>query len=342
MIEHQVDLTTFNSLRLTSTASHYCRAGSNDALREAARFARGRGLPLILLGQGSNMVLPTQLDALVVQVALEGVQVTPTSRGAEITAAAGEGWDRLVARTVDLNLWGLENLSLIPGTVGAAPIQNIGAYGVEIKDRLKQLRVLDLASGEIETLGVDDCLFGYRDSIFKQAYRGRFAVIDCTFSLTSQASPQLEYGALSSLQTVADLSPLQVRESVCQLRREKLPDPAVVPNAGSFFKNPVLPEPKALELEAKFPDLVSFRLDGARKLAAGWMIEKAGFKGCQRGAVGVYPKQALVLTSDGTADADQLSLLVNEIQQKVDQLFGVRLEVEPQWYNEDGSLRQGF
>ncbi|WP_426417828.1 UDP-N-acetylmuramate dehydrogenase [Aestuariirhabdus sp. LZHN29] len=340
MIQQRVCLRAHNTLRLASTASHYCQVTTTDELHEAATYASQQGLPLVLLGQGSNVVLPRHLNALVVHIALRGVSLVESALGTQVTAAAGESWDSLVQATVSKGLWGLENLSLIPGTVGAAPIQNIGAYGVEVKDHLLQLHALNLENGEVETLSGADCNFGYRDSLFKGAYRGRFAVLDCTFNLSYEAAPMLEYGGLKKILARPEIvSPQCVRDAVCQLRMAKLPDPSTVPNAGSFFKNPIVSEAQASAIEAKFPQLVSFKTDSGRKLAAGWMIDNAGLKGIHRGEVGVYHKQALVLTSSGSADAGQLKKLVEEIQQSVAERFGVLLEVEPQWYNEDGTVQ---
>ncbi|MCL6414786.1 UDP-N-acetylmuramate dehydrogenase [Aestuariirhabdus sp. Z084] len=335
MIKQQVSLQHLNTLRLSCIASHYCQVSSIEELVEAANYARLQQLPLLLLGEGSNLVLPSKIRALVVKIELKGVRQKATDSGVIVTAAAGESWDSLVAQTARDELWGLENLSLIPGTVGAAPIQNIGAYGVEVKDRLLELRALDLASGTVETFDNRQCEFAYRDSVFKQRFSNRFAIIDCTFKLNSVAEPQLSYGALQNAfnHNQGALSPRLVRDYICQLRQSKLPDPRVTPNAGSFFKNPVVSEAKAKDIEKQFPELVSYPVDEGRKLAAGWMIEQAGFKGVQRGSVGVYDKQALVLTSNGCANASDLQLLVDEIRTRIAELFGVSLEVEPRSYD---------
>ncbi len=337
MIQQQVDLAKFNTLRLNCVASFFTDVSALEQLREANSFAASRNLPLMLLGEGSNIVLPPKLEALVVRIALRGLDFSAvSSQRTEVTVAAGENWDWFVERCVSRNLWGLENLSLIPGLVGAAPIQNIGAYGAEFKEHLTSLELFDLANGKVETVSASECLFGYRDSIFKQAYRDRFVILGARFSLPNKAEPRLQYGGLASELQSEDsnsLTPMQVREAVCRIRRSKLPDPEITPNAGSFFKNPIVSEELAENIAQKYPQLISFESGSNRKLAAGWLIEQAGFKGKCSGPVGVYEKQALVLITNGGAQSLQLLDLAAEIQARVLELFGVELEIEPRCYN---------
>jgi UDP-N-acetylmuramate dehydrogenase len=238
-----------------------------------------------------------------------------------------------VQYTLAQGLGGLENLSLIPGTVGAAPIQNIGAYGLEIKDVFHSLTVLDLASGARRTLGATECRFGYRDSVFKHADGAGLVVLDVTFALPQQWQPNLRYAELAQALAAAGIdapTPRQVSDIVIAIRRRKLPDPAEIGNAGSFFKNPVVPGAQCRDLLERFPQLVHHaQPDGSEKLAAGWLIDQCGWKGKQMGAAGVYPKQALVLVNNGGATGAEVMALARAIQQDVLERFGVELEPEP-------------
>lgn len=333
-IEHDVSLQRFNTFGLPARARHYLRvtdAAQLDRLREDARWA---DVPRFVLGGGSNVLLAHDVEALLLHMAIPGREIVgETDEAVLVRAGAGENWHEFVQFTLAQGLGGLENLSLIPGTVGAAPIQNIGAYGLEIKDVFHSLTVHDLASGARRTLTGPECRFGYRDSLFKHAQGANLVVLDVTFALPRAWRPNLRYAELAHALQEAGLpepTPRQVSEAVIAIRRRKLPDPAEIGNAGSFFKNPVVTQEHCARLLAAFPQLVHHaQADGSEKLAAGWLIDQCGWKGKNMGRAGVYPKQALVLVNNGGASGAEVIALARAIQQDVLDRFGVQLEPEP-------------
>jgi len=333
-IEHDVSLQPYNTFGLPARARRYLRvhdAAQLDALRADAALA---GLPRFVLGGGSNVLLTREVEALVLHMAIPGRALVGEENGAVLVrAGAGEHWHGFVEFTLEQGLGGLENLSLIPGTVGAAPIQNIGAYGLEIKDVFHSLTAYDLATGERRVLNASDCRFGYRDSVFKHAEGASLVVLDVTFALPRAWQPNLRYAELANaLQEAAMAAPTprQVSEAVVAIRRRKLPDPLEIGNAGSFFKNPVVTSAQCAGLLARFPQLVHHvQADGTEKLAAGWLIDQCGWKGRSLGAAGVYPKQALVLVNNGGATGAEVLALAKAIQADVLAKFGVALEPEP-------------
>ncbi len=337
VIEHDVSLQPFNTFGLPARARRYLRVtdpAQLDSLRAATQHEALAGLPRFVLGGGSNVLLVRDIEALVLHMAIPGREVIGEENGAVLVrAGAGENWHGFVEFTLAQGLGGLENLSLIPGTVGAAPIQNIGAYGLEIKDVFHSLTAYDLATGERRTLRAADCRFGYRDSLFKQADGAGLVVLDVTFALPRAWQPNLRYAELAQALREAGLSeptPQQVSEAVVAIRRRKLPDPLEVGNAGSFFKNPVVSAQQCASLLARFPALVHHvQADGSEKLAAGWLIDQCGWKGRSMGAAGVYPKQALVLVNNGGASGAEVLALAKAIQADVLEKFGVELEPEP-------------
>lgn len=303
-------------------------------------------LPRLVLGGGSNLLLTGDFDGLVLHMATSGREILPG--GGEhvlVRAQAGENWHAFVEWTLAQGLGGLENLALIPGTVGAAPIQNIGAYGLETKDVFHSLTAFDPASGEMVTMRAADCRFGYRDSVFKQHPERGLIIVDVTFALPRAWRPNLRYAELANelanelasglTNTVAGQGAAvptarQVADAVIAIRRRKLPDPQVIGNAGSFFKNPVVSAAQCAALLERYPALVHHRQeDGSEKLAAGWLIDQCGWKGKSLGAAGVYPKQALVLVNQGGATGADVQRLARAIQADVQERFGVLLEPEP-------------
>lgn len=304
---------------------------NEDDLVGALNDPRARGLPVVVLGGGSNVVLTGDIDALVLLMEIPGYRITSGSDVALVTAGAGENWNGLVNRTIADGLPGLENLALIPGTVGAAPIQNIGAYGVELCERFAGLRAYDRRTGAFVELEWARCAFGYRDSLFKREGRDRYIITAVTLRLPTQWTPALAYAELArELAGVEAPTAAQVRDAVVAIRSRKLPDPAEIGNAGSFFKNPIVDADKRDALLAAHPSLVSYRQpDGAYKLAAGWLIDQCGFKGVSDGPVGVYDKQALVLVHRGGGSARDLLALAHRIEDAVQTRFGVRIEPEP-------------
>lgn len=292
---------------------------------------RAAGLPLVVLGGGSNVVLTGDLDAVVLLMEIPGFRVETEPGAWLVTAGAGENWHGMVCRTIEEGLPGLENLALIPGTVGAAPIQNIGAYGVELRERFASLRALDRQTMHFVDLDLEQCGFGYRDSQFKQAGRDRYIITAVTLRLPRDWQPVLAYGELArELEGNAAPDAAAIRDAVIAIRSRKLPDPAQIGNAGSFFKNPLVSAEQRNALLASHPDLVSYaQPDGSFKLAAGWLIDRCGFKGLNDGPVGVYGKQALVLVHHGGGTGAALLALAGRIADTVQARFGVRIEPEP-------------
>ncbi|MGZ5201041.1 MAG: UDP-N-acetylmuramate dehydrogenase [Telluria sp.] len=331
-IAHDFPLASLNTFGIAARARHFLRVTSAGDLAAVLADPALRALPRLVLGGGSNVLFTRDFDGLVLHMALGGREVLGEDGGAVLVrAAAGENWHGFVQWTLAQGLGGLENLSLIPGTVGAAPIQNIGAYGAEIKDVFHSLTVLDTATGEQRVLPGADCRFGYRDSIFKHPDGAGLVVLDVTFALPAAWRPNVRYAELA--QELAGLdapTPRQVSDAVIAIRRRKLPDPALIGNAGSFFKNPVVPGEQCARLLQAHPNLVHHRQpDGSEKLAAGWLIDQCGWKGRSVGAAGVYPKQALVLVNNGGATGSEVVQLARAIQRDVLERYGVELEPEP-------------
>ncbi|AHL74833.1 UDP-N-acetylenolpyruvoylglucosamine reductase [Stutzerimonas stutzeri] len=333
LIEQNRSLKAFNTMAVEARAARFAEAHDDQEVTEALAEARRLGVPLWILGGGSNLVLTADVDALVLRMASRGVLVLEDDgERVVIEAAAGEPWHPFVLHSLELGLSGLENLSLIPGTVGAAPIQNVGAYGVEIKDVFAGLTALDRETGGLVEFDLQACQFGYRDSLFKRE-AGRYIILRVRFLLQRTANLKLEYGPLRQWLQQHDIqcpTPTDVSRAVCAIRSEKLPDPQVLGNAGSFFKNPLVPQSIADALQAQYPDLVAFPQGQAQvKLAAGWLIERAGWKGYRDGDAGVHRLQALVLVNYGQATGRQILNLAQHIQADIAERFGVQLEIEP-------------
>ena len=336
-IQHNISLQPHNTLGLSVSARYFAEVSTLTKLREVVFWAQAEALPVLPLGGGSNIVLAGDYHGLVIQLALKERRIVKQGEKLLVTAGAGENWHDFVQWTIQHGCFGLENLSLIPGSVGAAPIQNIGAYGVEIKDRFHSLVAMDIHTCELVTYTAEQCRFDYRDSVFKGADRNRFVIVSVTFVLDSHFVPQLDYGHLrNAVAAEAAEQPITaqlVSAVVCRTRSQKLPDPAVVGNAGSFFKNPLIDDAHHQKLLTEVPDLVAYPSGAQWKLAAGWLIERCGFKGVTReSGAGVYPLQALVLVNNGGATGSDILGLAKEIQEAVYQRFGVELEIEPQIY----------
>ena len=327
-------LTPYNTFGIAARARCFAAPASEAELRALLRSVTARRLPLMVLGGGSNIVLGGDVEALVVHPDMRGIAcIGEDAQHWLVEAAAGETWHDFVQATLARGWHGLENLSLIPGTVGAAPIQNIGAYGVEVTDRLHSLTAMDIATGELREFRHDECRFGYRDSVFKQELRDRYIITRVRFALLKQPAVRIDYGDIRAELAARGIerpTSRQVAEAVIAIRRRKLPSPAVLGNAGSFFKNPVVPLDKLASLRATWPDIVSYPAGQGAKLAAGWLIERAGWKGRRIGPVGSYEKQALVLVNHGGATGADVLRVARAIQQAVRQTFGVELEMEPQ------------
>ena len=335
-LQINASLKPFNSFGVDVRASLFAQARSDADVHEALLCAAEQKLPLLVIGGGSNLLLTGDVQALVLQMASRGIRLLEDDgERVVVEAEAGEVWHAFVLWTLEQGLSGLENLSLIPGTVGAAPMQNIGAYGVEIKDVFAGLTALDRQTGELREFELAECNFGYRDSVFKQ-HPGRWLILRVRFALSRAAHLHLEYGPVRqrlSEQGVEHPTASDVSRAISSIRSEKLPDPAVLGNAGSFFKNPVVPALLAAELKLAYPGLVGYpQPDGQVKLAAGWLIETAGWKGFREADAGVHRLQSLVLVNYGSATGLQLLALAQRIQTDIQQRFSVQLEMEPNLY----------
>eukprot|EP01133_Synstelium_polycarpum_P008782 gene8782-10306_t len=335
-VRAQVSLKPFNSFGIDVRARLFAEAHNDADVREALACAAEQQLPLLVIGGGSNLLLTQDIDALVLRMASQGIRVLHDD-GVQVVveAEAGEAWHPFVLWTLAQGFSGLENLSLIPGTVGAAPMQNIGAYGVEIKDVFAGLTALDRHTGELRDFSLAECNFAYRDSLFKHEV-GRWLILRVRFALSRAVHLKLEYGPVRQRLTeqgIAQATPSDVSRAICSIRSEKLPDPAVLGNAGSFFKNPLVSQALAAELQRQYPDLVAYpQADGQMKLAAGWLIDKAGWKGFRDGDAGVHRLQALVLVNYGAASGQDIAGLALRIQQDIEKRFKVVLEMEPNRY----------
>lgn len=333
-LQHDISLRPFNTFGIEARASHYLRVSAAEQLAQALRDPVLAAMPRLVLGGGSNLLLTGDFDGLVLHIASTGKEVLAgDAEHVHVRAAAGENWHEFVQWTLAQGLGGLENLALIPGTVGAAPIQNIGAYGLETKDVFHSLTAFDPVAGEEVTLDRAACRFGYRDSVFKHDDGRLLIVTSVTFALPRAWQPNLRYAELAAAvaeQGIAQPTARQVADTVIAVRQRKLPDPRTIGNAGSFFKNPVVSAAQCAQLLERYPALVHHRqADGSEKLAAGWLIDQCGWKGKSLGAAGVYPKQALVLVNNGGATGDEVRRLARAIQDDVEARYGVRLEPEP-------------
>jgi len=336
-IKANISLLALNTLALPGRAEFFCRVSSNDELAETLAYARVQKLPVTILGGGSNVVLAGDIAGLVVQIATRGIEHVrqgDNSPCVHWTAAAGENWHQFVQHTLAEKSYGLENLSLIPGLVGAAPIQNIGAYGLELSDRFVSLNALEIATGKTVSFSKSGCQFGYRDSFFKQGGVGQFVVTSVTVALSEQANVDIRYPALAAAladELQEEPNPQQVSAAVCRIRQQKLPDPAVQPNAGSFFKNPVLSNEQWQQLQSQYPQLPGYpQPDGTVKLPAAWLIDQAGWKGAAGQGCGVHSEHALVLVNSGACSGQQLLQLAGDIVVDIEQRFGILLVIEPQ------------
>ncbi len=331
--EARRDLLKNNSLSLPSKALHFIALDCAPDIAEVFKRFPVSEDNLLVLGKGSNLILPPVLEHYVLHFAKrapeEVVIKEQSHRDILIRVPAGVIWDDFVRYCVQQNWHGLENLSLIPGSVGAAPIQNIGAYGVEVADHLVSVEVFNVGSRSFETLSPEQCRFAYRDSLFKQN-PGRYIIHSVNFRLSKTPDFKLAYGELSALQHQPDLCLDDVRQAVIGARTAKLPDPDVLPNAGSFFKNPVVSASVAEQLSRQYPGLIRYpQADGQEKLAAGWLIERAGWKGYRNEYVGVHDRQALVLINHHHGTQNDVLALAKEIQLSISKMFGLNLDIEP-------------
>lgn len=333
IIQQDVSLKPYNTFGIAANARWFVEVETTDQLKEAIAWAENENIEPYFLGGGSNMLLTENLPWLVVKLSLKGISAQDVGNSkVQLTIAAGENWHQTVLHSLDLGLCGLENLSLIPGTVGAAPIQNIGAYGVELQQCFVKLEAFELASLHMHTFSKNDCRFGYRDSIFKQEAKGKYVITSVVLELSKSAEVNIGYGDIAktleswniSLPTSADVS-----RAVIHIRQSKLPNPDEIGNSGSFFKNPEIDEIHYKALKEQFADLPGYpQGNNKMKVPAGWLIEQAGWKGYRKGDAGVHAKQALVLVNYGNATGREILELSHSIQQSVEQKFGISLQAE--------------
>ena len=335
LFRRDVPLHRFNTFGLPARAAWFAAIETPAQLAALIAAPEWRYLQRFVLGGGSNLILTGDFDGLVLHVRIAGRELVVENDDTWVVrAGAGENWHAFVCWTLEQGWPGLENLALIPGTVGAAPIQNIGAYGLEMAERFLRLEAVDLVTGEMVEFDRTACRFGYRDSVFKsEATAGRYLITAVTFGLPKRWRPVTRYADVAQeldMRRIADPTARQIAEAVIAIRSRKLPDPAHVGNAGSFFKNPVVDTATFARLAARYPDLPHYaQPDGTIKLAAGWLIERCGWKGKTLGPVGVYEKQALVLINCGGARGEDVLRLARAIRESVRSAFEVELEMEP-------------
>jgi UDP-N-acetylmuramate dehydrogenase len=331
-IEHNISLKAYNTFGIEVEAKRFLRITNLNELQEVlASFSSEK---FLLLSGGSNMLFTTQVSDLVLYLDVKGRTIEKDSENSvTVRAMCGENWHDLVQWTLDLGYGGLENLALIPGKAGTAPVQNIGAYGVEIKDVLLGLEAIEIATGKLRYFTNAECQFGYRDSIFKQSQKGKYIIWSIDLLLTkNQHTLKTEYGDIQrkiEQAGITEIHPIDVARAVIEIRQSKLPDPKKIGNSGSFFKNPVIPESQFLRLQKEHQDLPGFVQNGGDiKIPAGWLIEKLGYKGYRNGDAGIHEKQALVLVNYGNATGMDILQLAKEIQQKVKARFDIHIEPE--------------
>jgi len=332
-IHKSFDLKDFNSLTIPAKAEFFCSIDSLSQLQQALVYAMQQNLKITPISGGSNLVLAADVSGLVLHINLQAVSTsTMLDNTVDISVAAGENWHDFVTLCLNNGWHGLENLALIPGNTGAAPIQNIGAYGVELSHFLQSVDVVNVETGQPEVLTDEDCDFGYRTSVFKQSALDKYVITGVNLRLSTQPVTHVSYPALADLLQGVEPTPKIVFDTVCQLRRSKLPDPKEIPNVGSFFKNPIVSKQQADRLMAIYPEIPTFSVEGGlTKLAAAWLIEHCGFKGSRHGKVGVHHKQALVLVNF-EGNGQDILLLAENIKTQVAEKFAVELEVEPRIY----------
>lgn len=332
MIQTNVDISSFTTFGLPARVKQFATFSSVDELKQLLQ-QKPENTPLMLLGGGSNVLFTQDFDGLLLKNEIMGFEIVEKSGDdVLVKAGAGENWHSFVIRTINLNLGGLENLSLIPGSVGASPMQNIGAYGREIKDVFHSLEAYHLPTGEIHTFNNQQCGFGYRESVFKRQFKNQYVIVSVTYQLTKKHQLNTSYGAINEqLQAMGIENPTikDVSNAVIAIRSSKLPNPKEIGNAGSFFKNPVIEKQLYNQLVANYPDMPNYPVDELHvKVPAGWLIENAGWKGKTYDNYGVHKNQALVLVNYGGATGKQLYELSEAIIADIQTKFNIELERE--------------
>lgn len=328
---HGIDLAPYNSFGVHTSAAHYCEVTNLIELQEAFKYSSAANLAVLVIGGGSNILLSADYAGLVIRINFKSIEWL--NNNGLVRVAAGENWHDFVESCMSHGFYGLENLALIPGTVGAAPIQNIGAYGVEFEQFVVSVSVFDEKQGKVLELSHADCEFGYRDSVFKYPDARHLIVLGVTLQLATEHLPNISYGALQAEfegRDFAEITNQDVFDAVCRVRNSKLPDPKVLGNAGSFFKNPLVSASKVETLKQSFPDLPCFDAGepGLVKIPAAWLLDQAGWRGKRRGGAGVHEQHALVIVNVDDASGEDIALLAQEMAVSVLGRFGIALQCE--------------
>lgn len=331
-IQQNISLKPFNTFGIDTTAKYFAQFSTLIELEELLSEQKFMPSPLLILGGGSNILLTKDFDGLVAKNEMYGITiVNETSSHYFVKAGAGENWHSFVLYCIQNGFAGIENLSLIPGNVGASPMQNIGAYGVEIKDVFYELNAYHIQEKKMVSFSANDCCFGYRESVFKNKYKGKFIITDVTFKLSKIPNYNTSYGAIQQeleKMKVTEISISAISQAVINIRKSKLPDPKAIGNAGSFFKNPTIEKIHFETLKEQFPNIVGYPSNDKVKVAAGWLIEQCGWKGYRKGDAGCHANQALVLVNYANAKGSDIYNLSTEIVESVKSKFAIELERE--------------
>ena len=329
------NLRNIHSFAVNVNSTHYYSCCDENELQKLLSSSKQLLQPILILGKGNNILFTKNFEGTIIHIQTKGIKkLKETAQKTYISAKAGVDWDDFVKYCILQNLYGAENLSYIPGTVGAAPVQNIGAYGSEVKDIISKVHTLETKTGNIKIFSNNECKFEYRNSIFKSELKEKFIITQVDFVLKKEAELNTKYGDIEEkAKQYSELNLKTVREIIINIRKNKLPEPEIIPNAGSFFKNPVVTKKHFLKLKSKFPELVSYKLrKGSVKLAAGQLIDLSGYKGYKTERAGVHSKQALVLINHNNATGKDIMSLAAEIQKKIKLTFEVELQPEVQIY----------
>jgi len=332
-VKENFSLKKYNTFGIDVSTKYFIELTTDSKIENFIKENPYKTLPILILGGGSNILFTKNFDGIILKIETKGIEIIrENDESIFVKAKAGELWNDLVNFCVEKNFGGIENLALIPGCVGASPIQNIGAYGSEMKDTFFELEAIDILHGQRKIFSQQECRLAYRNSIFKNELKGKYIILSVTFKLQKTPVINITYSALSKeLQKLNLEKPTveAVRDTVCKIRESKLPDPEIIGNAGSFFKNPSVTVDKYKELKEKFPEIVAYPTeDGNYKLAAGWMIDQCGWKGKRKGNAGVHEKQALVLVNLGNATGNEILDLAREVRASVKNMFDVDIEFE--------------
>ena len=326
-IENNYSLKAHNTFGIDAKCSRFVEYASEQEAQEVAQMLRDSALPYIIIGGGSNLLLTKDFEGIVVHAAVKGIDRQDNC----LTVGAGEVWDDIVAKSLDMGLYGAENLSLIPGDVGASAVQNIGAYGAEVKDLIRSIRAVEIATGQVRVIENAECEYGYRQSRFKHEWKNQYLIVSVTYEFSETFEPHLDYGNIRTEleRRGVSLSPSVLRETIIDIRNAKLPDPKVTGNAGSFFMNPIVSREKCESLAAQYEKMPHYEIDADHvKIPAGWMIDQCGWKGKALGRAGVHDKQALVLVNLGGATGEEIVTLCRAIQKDVKAKFGIDIHPE--------------